>query len=134
MQNNLNDNSKTDKGEKTSGRFTGWMQNLLQIGLGDSLLHTVTNIFSILTIIVVIWMAEVYFNQPRTQAQANSTPLPVPTPIAVSAIDSSGGPIDLSSVGIVREENIHTNIPTRPASGNNPIHRAKRRYHFQYRR
>jgi murein DD-endopeptidase MepM/ murein hydrolase activator NlpD len=114
MQNNLNDNSKTDKGEKTSGRFTGWMQNLLQIGLGDSLLHTVTNIFSILAIIVVIWMAEVYFNQPRTQALANSTPLPVPTPIAVSAIDSSGGPIDLSSVGIVREENIHTNIPTRP--------------------
>jgi murein DD-endopeptidase MepM/ murein hydrolase activator NlpD len=114
MQNNLNDNPKTDKGEKTNGRFTGWMQNLLQIGLGDSLLHTITNIFSILAIIVVIWMAEVYFNQPRPQAQANNAPLLVPTPIAVSGIDSSGGPIDLSSVGIVREENIHTNIPTRP--------------------
>ena len=63
MQNNLNDNSKADKGEKTNGHFTSWMQSLLQIGLGDSLLHTVTNIFSILAIIAVIWMAEVYFNR-----------------------------------------------------------------------
>ena len=113
MQNNLNDNSKTDKGEKANGQFTSWMQSLLQIGLGNSLLHTVTNIFSILAIIAVIWMAEVYFNQPRPKAQTNSAPLPVPTSIADSAIGSAAGPIDLSSVGIVREENIHTNIPTR---------------------
>ena len=114
MQNDLNENSKTDKGEKANGQFTSWMQSLLQIGLGDSLLHTVTNIFSILAIIVVIWMAGVYFNQPRPKAQTNSAPLPVPTPLADSTIGSAAGPIDLSSVGIVRQENIHTNIPTRP--------------------
>ncbi len=61
MQNNLDDNSKTDKGEKTNGQFTSWMQNLSQIGLGDSLLHTVTNVFSIIAIVVVIWMAEAVF-------------------------------------------------------------------------
>ena len=114
MQNNLNDNSKTDKGEKTTGQFASWMQSLSQIGLGDSLLHTVTNIFSIITIVVVIWMAEAYFNQPRAQTQANSTPIQGLTPIAVSTMVSAGGPIDLSSVGIVREANIHTNIPSRP--------------------
>ena len=114
MQNNFHDNSKTDKGEKTTGQFASWIQNLLQIGLGDSLLHTVTNIFSIIAIVVVIWLAEAYFNQPHTQAQANSTPLPGPTPMAVSSADSAVGSADLSSVGIVREANIHTNIPTRP--------------------
>jgi len=114
MQNNFHDNSKTDKGEKTTGQFASWIQNLLQIGLGDSLLHTVTNIFSIMAIVVVIWLAEAYFNQPHTQAQANRTPLPGPTPMAVSSADSAVGSADLSSVGIVREANIHTNIPTRP--------------------
>jgi len=114
MQNNLHDNSRTDQGEKTTGQFVSWIQNLLQIGLGDSLLHTVTNIFSIIAIVVVIWLAEAYFNRPHTQAQANSTPLPGPTPMAVSSVDSSVGSTDLSSVGIVREANIHTNIPTRP--------------------
>ena len=114
MQNNLNDDSKTGKKEKTGGQFTSWMQNLFQMGLGDPVLHIVTNVFSILAIIIVLWMAEVYFNQPHTQAQTNEAPLQGPTPIAVSAIDSAGGPIDLSSVGIVRQANIHTNIPSRP--------------------
>ena len=65
MQNKSNDNSKTDKGEKTNSQFTSWMQSLFQIGLGDSLLHTVTNVFSIIAIVIVIWMAEAYFNQPQ---------------------------------------------------------------------
>jgi murein DD-endopeptidase MepM/ murein hydrolase activator NlpD len=114
MQNNSSDNSKTGKGERTNRQFTSWIQNLFQIGLGDSLLHTVTNIFSILAIIIVIWMAQAYFNEPRTKAQANSTPLLGSTPGAVSAIDSSAAPIDLSSVGVIREADIHTHIPTRP--------------------
>jgi len=114
MQNNSSDNSKTDKREKTGGQFTNWMQSLFQMGLGDPVLHIVTNVFSILAIIIVLWMAEVYFNQPRTPAQTNQAPLQGPTPIAVSAIDSAGGPIDLSSVGIVRQADIHTNIPSRP--------------------
>ena len=114
MQNNSSDHSKTDKREKTGGQFTSWMQSLFQMGLGDPVLHIVTNVFSILAIIIVLWMAEVYFNRPRPQAQTNEAPLQGPTPIAVSAIDSAGGPIDLSSVGIVRQANIHTNIPSRP--------------------
>ena len=113
MQNNLKDNSKAGKGEGTSGPLGSWIQNLLQIGLGDSLLHTVTNIFSIIAVVIVIWLAQAYFNQPRTKVPTNSTPLPGPTPVAISGTDSSNGPTDLSSVGIVREADIHTNIPTR---------------------
>ena len=113
MQNNSDDNPKAAKGEKTNSQSTSWAQSLFQIGLGDSLLHTVTNIFSILAIIIVIWMAEVYFNQPRAQAQASSTPLQGPTPIAAS-ITNPASIIDLSSMGIVREADIHTNIPSRP--------------------
>jgi len=112
MQNNSGDNSKAAKAGGTGGRSTSWMQNLFQIGLGDSLLHTVTNIFTILAIIIVIWMAQAYFKQPRPPAV--SAPLPGPTPMPVSAIKSAGAPIDLSSIGVVREVDIHTNIPDRP--------------------
>jgi len=114
MQNNSGDNSKAGKGEKTNGQSTNWIQSLFQIGLGDSVLHIVTNVFSIIAIIIVIWMAEAYFNQPRAQAQADSNPLPGPTPIAETAIDSASAPIDLSSVGVVRQTNIHTIIPSQP--------------------
>ncbi len=113
MQNNSGGNLKADKGEKTNGQFTSWTQSLFQIGLGDSLLHTVTNIFSIVAIIIVIWMAEAYFNQPSAQAQANGEPSQGPTPIPVSTVNPATL-IDLSSAGIVREANIHTNIPSRP--------------------
>ena len=112
MQNNSGDNSKAAKAGGTGGRSTSWMQNLFQIGLGDSLLHTVTNIFTILAIIIVIWMAQAYFKQPRPPAV--SAQLPGPTPMPVSAIKSAGAPIDLSSIGVVREVDIHTNIPDRP--------------------
>src|ERR1700690_3346817 len=111
MQNNSGDNSKAAKGEKTNGQSSSWTQSLFQIGLGDSLLHTVTNVFSIIAIVIVIWMADVYFNQPRTQAQA-SAPLQGPTSIAVSIVNPASI-IDLSSIGIVREAEIHTNIPSR---------------------
>ena len=113
MQNNSGDDLKAAKKEKTNGQFTSWTQSLFQIGLGDSLLHTVTNVFSIIAIVIVIWMADAYFNQPRVQAQTNGEPAQGPTPIAVSTINPATL-IDLSSVGIVREENIHTNIPSRP--------------------
>jgi len=111
MQNNLNDNSKPGNGEKNRGQFTNWMQSLFQIGLGDSLLRTVTALFSIIAVIVVIWMAEAYFNQPHTQAQAGNATVPAPLPVSNA---SSSSPIDPSSVGVPREADIHTNMPSRP--------------------
>ncbi len=112
MPNNSSDNSKTNGGEKQSGQFTSWIQNLFQIGLGDSLLHTVTNVFSIFAIIAVIWMVEMYFHQSRVQAQANSD-ANAPTPMILPTANSTV-PVDLSSVGVPRETDIHTNIPSRP--------------------
>jgi murein DD-endopeptidase MepM/ murein hydrolase activator NlpD len=110
MQNNPNDNSEPENGGKNRGQFTNWMQRLFQIGLGDSLLHTVTAVFSIIAVIVVIWMAQAYFNQPHTQSQTDNA---APTPLVISTAGSSAL-IDLSSVGVPREADIHTNMPSRP--------------------
>jgi murein DD-endopeptidase MepM/ murein hydrolase activator NlpD len=110
MQKNPNDSSEPDNGEKNSGQFTNWMQRLFQIGLGDSLLHTLTAVFSIIAIVAVLWLAQTYFNQPHTQAQTDNA---APTPLPISTASSSA-PMDLSSVGVPREADIHTNIPSRP--------------------
>jgi murein DD-endopeptidase MepM/ murein hydrolase activator NlpD len=111
MQNNLDNNSNADTGERTKSRSTNWIQGLFQIGLGNSLLHTITNVFSVLAVIFVIWIASAYFSQPRAQAQTNNAS--IPTPMAVSASNSSAG-LDFSSFGVPREVNIHTNVPSRP--------------------
>jgi murein DD-endopeptidase MepM/ murein hydrolase activator NlpD len=111
MQNNLNDNSEPGNGGKNRGQFTNWIQSLFQVGLGDSLLHTVTTVFSIIAVVTVLWMASAYFNQPHTQTQTGNAA--VPTPLPVSTVGASA-PIDLSSVGVPREADIHTNLPSRP--------------------
>ncbi|HUI90100.1 MAG TPA: peptidoglycan DD-metalloendopeptidase family protein [Anaerolineales bacterium] len=110
---NPDDNSKASQENGTNTQPTGWIQNLFQIGLGDSLLHTVTNLFSITAIIIVIWMAEAYFNRARAQSQINNVPPQAPSPAVNATAKSAAGPIDLSSLGVVREVDIHTNIPDR---------------------
>jgi murein DD-endopeptidase MepM/ murein hydrolase activator NlpD len=118
MQNRPKDNSKARAGGKNeppevskSNSFT-WLQSLLKIGLGESLLRAATNIFSVVAIVIVIWMAEMYFRQPSA-AQANGQPLAAPTPNPAADINPAASLLDVSSFGVVRQANIHTNIPQR---------------------
>lgn len=121
MLNNPKDPSRSGLGEgaepeetpSESNRPTQgfkWIQRLVHMGLGESLLRAATNIFSLIAIVIVIWLAQMYFRQPAVQALGNNATPPSPTEVvpAVASVAS-----DLSSIGIVRETNIHTNIPQR---------------------
>jgi murein DD-endopeptidase MepM/ murein hydrolase activator NlpD len=91
-----------------------WMNSLLQMGLGESLLRVSTNLFSILAIAAVILLARAYYQQAPRQpatndnqtAEAESTP----------GADLQPMPALLEPVifGISRAAQIHTNVPSRP--------------------
>ncbi len=98
---------------KQSSRLSHLMQSLVHLGLGELLLRVATNVLSIAAIVIVIWLVQLYLRQPEATAQtAGQAPgsATVQPPPALS----SGLPLDLSSIGIVREADIHTNIPSRP--------------------
>ncbi len=120
MQKNFKEKSTAQPGESETketsstqkpSRVSSWMQSLIQMGLGESLLRAATNIFSVAAIVIVIWLAQMYFRQPDAKAQGNSGPLQGPTPAALPT--TSSPPLDLSSFGILRQINMHTNIPQR---------------------
>ncbi len=122
MQKNFKEKSTAQPGEsepkETSStpkpnRVSSWMQNLVQMGLGESLLRAATNIFSVMAIVIVIWLAQMYFRQPQAKAQGNGGPLQGPTPVADAPLTTSSPPLDLSSFGILRQMNLHTSVSER---------------------
>ena len=122
MQKNFKEKSTAQTGEsepkETSfiskpSRVSNWMQSLIQMGLGESLLRAATNIFSMLAIVIVIWLAQMYFRQPDAKAQGNGGPLQGPTTAANAPLTTSSLALDLSSFGILRQTNLHTNVSTR---------------------
>jgi len=122
MQKNLKEKSTAQPGElepketpstPKPGRVSNWMQSLIQMGLGESLLRAATNIFSVLAIVIVIWLAQMYFRQPNARAQGNNGPLQVPTPAVEAPQSASTSMLDLSSFGILRQMNMHTSVSQR---------------------
>ncbi len=95
------------------GMIARGMQSLLHMGLGELLLRAATNIFSVLAIAIVIWLAQMYFRQPSVNALTGGHSSAVPTiiPEAPSSIEAS--PFDLASEGIPRQADLHTNVPER---------------------
>ena len=110
-------NPEEPKDNSTSSKQTNplslWMQNLLQMGLGEILLRAATNIFSVIAIVIVIWLAQIYFRQPVPQTQGNNEPVQGLTPMPVAPSGAYKLPLDLSSFGVVRQANLHTNAPQR---------------------
>ncbi len=124
MQNKSEDPSSARRGEteepeepsvsnKQSSPLSNWMQSLVHLGLGEYLVRAATNIFSIIAILIVIWLAQMYFRQPVSANQANDTPAASQQTLPAAASIASILPMDLSSVGILRQANIHTNVPER---------------------
>ena len=95
------------------GMIARGMQSLLHMGLGELLLRAATNIFSVLAIAIVIWLAQMYFRQPSVNALTggHSSAVPTAIPEAPSSIEAS--PFDLASEGIPRQADLHTNVPER---------------------
>ncbi len=96
------------------GAIARWVQSLLQMGLGELLVRAVTNIFSIGAIVIVIWLARAYFSRPSAQAQTAQDPLASGASLPTEAPSLASLPIDLSAIGISRQAELHTNVPSRP--------------------
>ncbi len=99
---------------KETGLLTRWTDNLLHMGLGDSILRLTTHVLSVVAIAVVIWLVQMYFRQAPITAALTATQAAGPTETIVLQPADQILPEDSSSIGINRLTNIHTTIPSRP--------------------
>jgi len=108
------------KGEKTDTRsrqpsfLIRWMDNLVGMGLGESLLRIGTNLFSILAIVIVIMLVQAFYGQAQSPLTENTAQASGPAATAVVDIGSIPA-LDVPIFdGISRSAQIHTNVPSRP--------------------
>ena len=128
MQNDFKEDSpNSDELNKKRGRkresstspskpsfFSRWMNNLAQMGLGESLLRVGTNLFSILAIGLIIFLVQAFYRQTSNQLSENNGQVSVPAPTAVIVANPIPA-LDIPIIsGIARGAQIHTNIPSRP--------------------
>jgi murein DD-endopeptidase MepM/ murein hydrolase activator NlpD len=119
MQNNHNETTPdlpgSDKASRQQpGLIAGWINTLVQMGLGESLLRAGTNLFSIVAIIVVILLAQAYYRQTPGPFSTNSNQASSPAPTAVVDINLIPA-LDIPVIsGISRAAQLHTNVPSRP--------------------
>ncbi len=99
---------------RTPSLIIRWTNNLMQMGLGESLLRVGTNLFSIVSIVVVIVLAQAYYRQTPRSFSENSTQASEPIPTAMVDINTIPALDSPVIVGISRAAQLHTNVPSRP--------------------
>jgi LysM repeat protein len=92
--------------------FSRWIFNLMDIGLGEPLVKLGTNLFSIIVLALVVFLARTFYRQAEKMPDGADQP-PVPIEAAVHA-NPVGEFESLSAIGINRSAQLHTNIPSRP--------------------
>lgn len=104
----------TDTPLRQRGFLTRWMDNLVGMGLGESLMRIGANLFSIMAIVIVIVLVQAFNRQTRNPLSGNTAQASGPAATAVVDIGSVPA-LDIPIVdGIPRSAQIHTNIPSRP--------------------
>ncbi|MBM3180330.1 MAG: M23 family metallopeptidase [Chloroflexi bacterium] len=104
----------TDIPFRQRSSFTRWMDNLVGMGLGESLLRIGTNLFSILAIILVVLLVQAFYGQAQSPLTENTAQDSGPAATAVVDIGLIPA-LDVPIVdGISRSAQIHTNVPSRP--------------------
>jgi len=99
---------------KQRGFLSRWMNSLVDMGLGESLLRIGTNLFSIIAIGIVIALVQAYFRQINSPLSGNSNHATGQAE-SESAAPISAPALDIPVIdGIARSAQIHTNIPNRP--------------------
>ena len=105
---------KTDTRSRQSSFLIRWMDNLVGMGLGESLLRIGTNLFSILAIVIVIMLVQAFYGQAQSPLTENTAQASGPAATAVVDIGSIPA-LDVPIFdGISRSAQIHTNVPSRP--------------------
>lgn len=94
--------------------FTRWMNALIQMGLGESLLRSGTNLFSIAAIVIVILLVQAFNRQTANPLSGNSGQASSPAATVEVDINSIPALENPLIAGISRTAQIHTNIPSRP--------------------
>ena len=112
-QGGIDEPDSTAQSTKQPGALARSLQGLLQLGLGEMLVRAATNIFSILAIILVIWLTQVYFRQAAARSQTGSGTTPAGTSVPVQPPSAPSVPSDLAGFGILRQADLHTNVPER---------------------
>ena len=69
--------------KQKGGLMTRGLNLLAQMGLGEALLRGSTNLFSVLAIVMVLWLAQRYFQQAPNRLTGNSAQAPDPAATAV---------------------------------------------------
>ena len=117
MQNEFKEDKRQTEAspaKQKRGIVSKWMDTLVQMGLGDSLLRVGTNIFSVLAIAGVIMLAQAFYGQTPNRFSANSAQAAGPIETAIVDVNSIPALENPIISGISRSAQIHTNIPSRP--------------------
>lgn len=116
MNNQFEERDSNQSKEKPVSRgsfLTQGMINLVKMGLGESLLKVGTNFFSVIAIVVVLFLGRTYFSQAQALAEVQEQ---VEGQAGSDVINLESAPVLNVAIdeGISRSAQIHTNIPTRP--------------------
>ena len=91
-----------------------WMEMLLQMGLGESVLRLGTNALLIVVVFGVIFLMQRFYKDTSTSSDVSGVSASAPTPIPVVEIAAVQPSAITSFRGIARMAVIHTTIPSRP--------------------
>jgi murein DD-endopeptidase MepM/ murein hydrolase activator NlpD len=112
---NLNEGQSPESPEYATQQFgpiSRAVQSMLQLGLGEFLLKAATNLFALLGIVIVVWLARSYFGR-ADLSESSAPPPPATTALPAEISPASVSSAELSAAGILREANLHTNMPER---------------------
>jgi murein DD-endopeptidase MepM/ murein hydrolase activator NlpD len=93
--------------------FARWLEALLQMGLGESLLRVGSSVLTLITIAIVTWLVQVFFNQ-IPQGQFNVAAAPALTPTLALEMEEVLPVVEAEFEGIPRMALPNTTIPSRP--------------------
>jgi murein DD-endopeptidase MepM/ murein hydrolase activator NlpD len=100
--------------EKEKNLLSRWIDALLQMGLGESMLRLGTSLLSLVVIAVVIWLVQMFFSQ-ASISQVNAGASQPATPTAAVAIEEVAPvAVEVDYEGIPRMAQPFTIIPSRP--------------------
>jgi murein DD-endopeptidase MepM/ murein hydrolase activator NlpD len=102
------------KPEREHSFVSRWMETLLHLGLGESLLRFSTNFFLLVVVVLTVWLMQKFYRQIPLGLEANSALAAGTTPTPVASVYPLPPQQDAIFFGITRLALLHTNIPSRP--------------------
>ena len=105
-----NEENQGETAEPRPNLVTKWMERLAHLGLGELSLRIGTNITVVLMVAAVVWLLQKGNLGSSATVSAASNLAPVPTQLTVQL----PAVVAFSPVGIPRQAQLHTIIPSRP--------------------